>query len=416
MLKKINNLPLFWKIFFLLLINFGFFIIIFQFFLIQQIENYYLEERKQNLKEKVIMAAQISDSIVDKYRKGLIEKNEAEQEIISIFSKVTPSENEYYFIFDQNNRMIYHPDENLKGKDISNLKDIKGKLIIKDIQEKLKENNEAITDYYWQKPNSNIIAPKITYAYKIPNTNWIIASGIYLDDLKNTVLHLTKKIYYYLAMIFVISIIISYWLIFMITRRLKKSRFLYEKVQKGNFILKEENFYNDEFGLLQQALYKTIDYISSIFDKIIPLSLKLEDNAKNLKDVSKKTRDSVEVQYKNFEQISASVEETSVTIREISKLLNETSLESTNSMEICNKTLSVSKETNQIIEKIHQLFIELSKQFIVIQKDSTDIQKVLELLNEMANQTNLISLNASIEAAKSGNQWKSLFCYCRGNS
>jgi methyl-accepting chemotaxis protein len=404
MIKKFNDLSLFWKILFLLISNLLFFVIVFQFILSQQIEELLLNERKKNLKEKVLVVVQMSSAILEKYQQGIVNKQEAEKEIIFILSKLTPSENEYYFIFDDKNKMIYHPDAKLRGTDISKLKDINGKFIIQEIQEKLKDKNEAFTEYYWQKLDFKTIAPKITYSFKIPDTNWIIASGIYIDDLKNEVRTILNKIYFYLFLILIISVTMTYFFVMLLTKRLKKSKNIYDNIQKGNFLLQEETYYKDEFGLLEQALYKTIDYISNIFDKIIPISIRLEQSAKNLKNVSVNTKSSVENQYKNFEQISAAVEETSVTIGEISKLLNETSLESTNSMEECNKTLDISKDTSQIINKINELFKNLLRQFESIQNRFNNIQNVISLLNEISRQTNLIALNASIEAAKRGEQ------------
>ena len=98
----------------------------------------------------------------------------------------------------------------------TNTKDLKGNLPYKEELEGVKKNGEIFFTYYFPKMNSNEISEKLTYAKLYKDYNWIIAMGIYLDDIQEyanltevTDRKLTANIIFILSVILSFSLIIS---------------------------------------------------------------------------------------------------------------------------------------------------------------------------------------------------------------
>lgn len=81
------------------------------------------------------------------------------------------------------------------GKNLINFKDINGKRVIKELIDISKNKNGGYVNYVWNKPTTNKPSPKISYAMSYEPWNWMIGSGIYLDDL-DIVLKQKKEKYY----------------------------------------------------------------------------------------------------------------------------------------------------------------------------------------------------------------------------
>jgi len=90
----------------------------------------------------------------------------------------------YIFILDTNGKIILNPIKpQLEGKGSLNFKDKKGKYLFKEMIDICKKQGEGMVDYYWPKPGHNTASLKISYVKLIPQMNWIIGTGEWIDDI-----------------------------------------------------------------------------------------------------------------------------------------------------------------------------------------------------------------------------------------
>ena len=104
-------------------------------------------------------------------------------EVISLISKLRYRRNGYFFITDYNNIIISHP--YLQGRDFSDVRDVKGNLIVPPMVKIAREQGEGFYQYWWLKDKGDKKAyPKLTFVKDFPNWKMIIGTGIYLDDIE----------------------------------------------------------------------------------------------------------------------------------------------------------------------------------------------------------------------------------------
>ena len=109
-----------------------------------------------------------------------------QQEVIDIVRDLRYGDGNYFFIYDYNNIAISHP--YIQGKDMSNVKDKKGNLIVPPFVKLAQKDGEGFTRYWWPKnKNDTASYEKLTYVKDFPNWNMVIATGIFIDDIEKEV-------------------------------------------------------------------------------------------------------------------------------------------------------------------------------------------------------------------------------------
>ena len=113
-------------------------------------------------------------------------KQQLKNEVITLLDKLRYRNGNYFFVVDYNNTLLSHP--TLKGTDASNMKDIKGNLVIPEIIKLAREKHEGYYEY-WLKKTINASRPykKISFVKDFPNWKIVIGTGILLENVNKII-------------------------------------------------------------------------------------------------------------------------------------------------------------------------------------------------------------------------------------
>jgi methyl-accepting chemotaxis protein len=90
----------------------------------------------------------------------------------------------YFWVHNFDNKMLMHPIyENLIGKDLSNLKDVDGVYLIRDMTDIVKKDSYGVVKYKWENPETKELDSKISFVFHFEPFNWIIGTGIYKSSI-----------------------------------------------------------------------------------------------------------------------------------------------------------------------------------------------------------------------------------------
>ena len=198
------------------------------------IKKNYINSQKNILKNNIDNITHEIEDIIDvcKQTKSNINKKKLQHIILNKLRKYRFGKDGYIFILNTKGIVLMHPIKpELEGKNIINLKGRKGNFLVKEAIKDAKSKYHYFITYYWLQPSSGKVAKKIGYAGYIPQWDWVIGSGVYLNDIN----HLLNKEYKKLQkrvekrilqviLIFVLIILIMFCLLCI---RIKKTKYAF---------------------------------------------------------------------------------------------------------------------------------------------------------------------------------------------
>lgn len=141
-----------------------------------------LQEKKDEIQHFVQIGQRAVAETVRSH--GSAEK--AKQHALEMLRKMDFGSDHYYFIYDLNGVNLMHPHlSGMENKNHIELQDVNGNFVIKDLITTAL-NGGGFLDYMWHRPSTNREEKKLGYVELIPQWGWVIGSGLYLDNLKET--------------------------------------------------------------------------------------------------------------------------------------------------------------------------------------------------------------------------------------
>ncbi|MES2888139.1 MAG: cache domain-containing protein [Pseudomonadota bacterium] len=153
-------------------------------------ESAYMTARQAELRQYV----QLAQSIIAPLYNSVRDDEAIRQEAIRLLASLDYGLDGYFFIYEMNGKNVMHARQpELVGRDMSEMRDLNGTPVIQQLIARAREGGGFVR-YAWEKPSSQTIAPKLGYAVALPRWNWMLGTGLYLDDIQTTLGQVDKQI------------------------------------------------------------------------------------------------------------------------------------------------------------------------------------------------------------------------------
>ncbi|WP_076416321.1 methyl-accepting chemotaxis protein [Shewanella sp. UCD-KL12] len=385
-----------------------------------QIESDYLEEDIASFREKLIEERehQLRDEVeiaikVASYQLELGERGD----LNSALRPLSFGNAGYFFIYDEQGVNIFHgaSPEN-EGINSIGMTDPNGKKIIVGLLNAAKNGN-GVFSYHYQKPGVNELVEKISFGAMIPNTNWMIGTGAYMDDIELEIVEFRQTITEHMQdkaiVIFLIALALGAFTAVgvlyaagRIVKPIKKMLISLSDIAQGEGDLTQrlDIHGDDEVAQLGLAFNQFVEKLHLIIQDVSHATHEVKTGANNILSQTEMMGAQLTNHNNETDQVVTAITEMSATANEVamntSQVADATQAASTDvskAQECVDTSLtevsSLMSEINSAAEHIHSL-----------SEQSQKINSVLTVIGGIAEQTNLLALNAAIEAARAGEQ------------
>ncbi len=313
---------------------------------------------------------------------------------------------EYFWINDFHPKTLMHPIKpELEGKDQTGNKDVNGKALYVEFVNVVRAQGAGFVDYYWSKPGSDAPVPKLSYVKGFEPWGWIIGTGIYIDDVDAAFKKDALLLGSLSAVVLFVLILLGYLVRTSIVRQLggepNEAAAIMHQVAAGDLTASVSNAPSDS---LLGALDNMVRTLRGLIGEINSGANQLVDNAEQIKHASEEVAIAAERQADATSAMAAAIEELTVSSNHISDSARETEHDSHEAMSLAAQGSERVEEATLAIKNIASTATEVSARIHALEERATQVSSIANVIKDIAGQTNLLALNAAIEAARAGEQ------------
>ena len=487
-MKYLNfrNWSLFGKIISLVVCIIISFVLLLYMVFLPKLRQEFIQEKKQSLQNTLDVAYSVVEQYYQKSKTGELSFQDAQEKVKASLKQIRYDKEQYFFIIDLNCICLMHPfQEDLVGKSQYDKKDNNGVYLFREMNEVAKNAGHGFVEYVWAKPGTNKLVPKISYIKLHKEFQWSIATGVYVDDIDETLGKMYNSLLFMLLIAIIISAVLGVIIARFISGKIKIIDLAAQKIAAGDINVNIDIQLEDEIGSLSKSFQKMVENIRDSMNKIkqkseeaetasrmaadaeklannqkeylarstklmlgemdkfaegdLTVSLQIEDPndeigrlfagfniaISNLKEVVSNVMEVASLAaaastqiYSTTEELASGAQEQSAQTSDVATAVEEMTktilATAGNASNVSNSSKDVNEQAKLGVKKVDENKKGIERissssgktgEIIASLAGKTDqIGEIAQVIDDIANQTNLLALNAAIEAARAGEQ------------
>ncbi|MEZ9441062.1 methyl-accepting chemotaxis protein [Vibrio atlanticus] len=339
---------------------------------------------------------------------GTLEEQQAKQLATRLLRNNIYKDNEYVYVADEDMTFVATPlDPQLHGTSFNDFKDGDGNSVGQLIQRALGNRTGQIVEYTWtQKLPDGSIEKKLSIAEKTPHWGWVVGTGIGFNEV-NARFWSTAQ--WQLILCLAIAGVILSSLIISIKRMLsllggepKDVREAVQAVAEGKIQTSFET--QAEQGSIYHAVQQMSQSLAELVSNLNSSMLALRGELQRVEDRAGSIAQLTETQQQSTEMIATAMTEMASSANNVADSAGDTARNTDEADKQSQHTQLLIHNTVDNIQGLAGQLGTASEAVANLDNDVNNIVKVLDVIGDIAEQTNLLALNAAIEAARAGEQ------------
>lgn len=383
---------------------------------VHQLSNEQMEQTRQTMMEMKEAELRAYVDIAKTALAPLAANNASRKDAIEVLKSIKFGKSGYFFGYDtKGKRLLLGSSDKGIGKNFWNMQDSHGNYLIQDIIKNSKSS--TFFTYYFPKPGQTNPLPKLSLTTYFSQWDLVIGTGFYTDDVDTAIeamkARASDKVNVAMMYIGIIGIVILVLvLVFAIgvNRSILTPLKMFDKSIRSfasgeadltdrmpEFKVPEFNALSKNFNAFVETLQRLITSVTNVSRDVVNETEKMAQRIEQVDQLASS-------QQEETEQVATAMTEMTTTSTEISSNASQAAESARLADENAQQTSSIVLSAKQSVESLANEIKEAHQVIVTLEGNVNNISSSLNMIQDIAEQTNLLALNAAIEAARAGEQ------------
>ncbi|WP_298441103.1 methyl-accepting chemotaxis protein [uncultured Ferrimonas sp.] len=329
----------------------------------------------------------------------------AQQLALQALQQARFDDGNYFFVFDLTGTVVMHPKKSsLIGRNMLASTDAKGARHWQLMLDAAKRGG-GMVNYHLQLPGEPVLN-KHTYVQPVAGSQWVVGAGISNAAMQQVIIDKVLD----LVMVALLALVITQLVCWRIQKDicvpLRQIEDACDKLAAGDLTTQHSHLLQrqDELGHLASALVAAKAKLGQMLVEVGQSVQANQNQATEIAAIASKGEQQLEHQHQQLEQIATAMEQMSCTVEEVARNAEEAAQLTQTVSRRSSDSQVLMQQTERRIGELAQHINTNSEQITALQQGVVAINEVTEVIDGISEQTNLLALNAAIEAARAGEQ------------
>jgi methyl-accepting chemotaxis protein len=369
------------------------------------IEQTAMDRHRERIQHLVGSATSLVEHFHTLETSGKLSREEAQTQAKAAVRALRFGSDDYFFVYNFDGVMLVHA--TLEGKNVLDTPDANGKMFHAKLVEQGRNKGNGFVEYVFPRPGQDKTPiPKLSYVQSFPAWEWLICTGVYVDDVEVAV---KRDLMAYSALALLIvglmlaaGALISRSIVGQLGSEPTTLMHIMSQAAQGN--LRHDFSLSSTQDSVLLRLQQMLDGLSNLVKSIHSTAGELNNSASKVAQSARQVSDAAAHQSDATSSMAAGIEEMTVAVNHIADSARQTESESQHATELGIEGEERAAGAVGVISDISNTVSQAGERIGGLVKRTDEIGSIANVIKEIAAQTNLLALNAAIEAARAGEQ------------
>ncbi|WP_017739402.1 methyl-accepting chemotaxis protein [Pseudomonas sp. CBZ-4] len=375
--------------------------------MLKQIHGDLYQAKRQQTQHVVQTASGVLAYYQNLEKTGALTRDAAQKQALSVVRGLRYDHDDYFWINDLTPVMIMHPaNPKLDGQNLSAIRDPDGFAVFNEFVILAKAKGAGIVNYRWPKPGADAPVAKTSYIQLFEPWGWIIGSGVYVDDVQA---EFTGQVWKASVIGLIIAVVMALLVALIarsIVRPLQAAVNAMGNIASGESDLTRslDTHGHDEVTQLSHHFNSFTAKLRQVVSQLQVCANALGQSSTELGNNATQAHDRSQQQSQQMELVATAINEVTYGVQDVAKNAEHAASEMRDAQTQAQQGQVNIDGSLQQIDQLSGTISQAVEVMRTLSAESTQIGSVLEVIRSIADQTNLLALNAAIEAARAGEQ------------
>ncbi|MBK5477068.1 methyl-accepting chemotaxis protein [Pseudomonas sp. TH21] len=375
--------------------------------MLRQIHDDLYQAKRQQTQHVVQTASGILTFYHSLETTGVMTRDAAQKQALSAVRGLRYDHDDYFWINDLTPVMIMHPaNPKLDGQNLSAIRDPDGFGVFNEFVILAKAKGAGIVNYRWPKPGAEAPVAKTSYIQLFEPWGWIIGSGVYVDDVQAEFSgQVWKASVIGLGIALVMALLVTL-IARSIVQPLQAAVNAMGNIASGESDLTRslDTHGDDEVTQLSRHFNSFTAKLRQVVSQLQVCANALGESSRELGTNATQAHARSQQQSQQMELVATAINEVTYGVQDVAKNAEHAASEMRDAQVQAQQGQVNIDGSLQQIDHLSGTIRQAVEVIRTLSSESTQIGGVLEVIRSIADQTNLLALNAAIEAARAGEQ------------